>query len=353
MKKFTILSFLFLITFTTLTYGNCETKFLDNTVLYPASDPYDEGYLQVSNIHSIYYAQFGNPEGLPVLVVHGGPGGGCFPSWSSFFDPSFYRVIMFDQRGAYRSKPPADMRENTPQLLVEDMETIRKHLGINQWVLFGGSWGSALSILYGETHPDRALGFILRGIFLARKMDYEHLFYGMRNTFPEAWDEMLETIPPEERGDLIQALHKRVMNPDPNIHMPVAHAFMRYDTICGTLLPNDSLVQEQADDNLSTICVGRAFVHYSANNFFLTENQLLENLNRISHLPAILVHGRYDTICLPQSAYELYKKWPGSQLWWIPDAGHFSLEPSIGRGLKEAMDSMKIIITNELQRINE
>lgn len=324
--------------------SNIQTRSFEDVQLYPASEPYYEGFLQVSDLHQIYYAEFGNPLGLPVVVVHGGPGAGCSSNWSSFFDLSYYRVIMFDQRGAPRSTPVAEMRDNTPQKSVEDMEILRNHLGIEKWLLFGGSWGSALSILYGEAHPERALGFVLRGIFLARQRDYEHLFYGMDKTFPEAWEEMVQFLPIEERDYLISAFHKRIMDPDPQIHLPAAHAFMRFDMICSTLLPNSGLLQKTALDDRFSLACARAFIHYSANQFFLKENQLLEEIGKISHLPAIILNGRYDIICPPKGAYELHTRWQNSQLWFLPNGGHVSTEPCIARGLKHAMDEMKIII---------
>lgn len=323
-----------------------NVKSFDTSSFGLAAEPYDEGYLKVSELHSLYYAQFGNPAGLPVVVVHGGPGGGCEASWSSCFDLSFYRVVMFDQRGASRSKPMGAMQENTPQKSVEDMEVLRKHLGIDKWLLFGGSWGSALSILYGETHPDRALGFVLRGIFLARQKDYEHLVYGMKATFPDAWEDMVQAIPVEERSDLISAFHDRIMDPDPKVHLPAAQAFSRYETICGTLLPITEMELSQGLSDHGVLSVSRAFFHYTANHFFFRENQLLEDIDRIAHLPAILVHGRYDAICLPQIAFELHKNWEGSKLWFISNAGHFASEPPIGRALREATEEMKSIISN-------
>lgn len=317
-------------------------KSFNHLTLNPTAQPYEEGYLQVSPLHQIYYAQFGNPQGVPVLCVHGGPCAGCMNTWTAFFDLSFYRVIMFDQRGAIRSRPLAEMKDNTPQFSVEDMETLRKHLQIDKWILFGGSWGSTLSILYGETHPSRVIGFVLRGIFLGRQTDYEHLFYGMRAIFPEAWEEMVRLIPKEERSNLIESIYKRVMDPDPTVHLPMAHAFMRYDTICGTYLPNLQLVHNQDLDDRSALSCTRGFVYYSMNRFFLSENQLLNQIERIAHLPAILIHGRHDVICLPQNAYDLHQKWPNSELWFVPDAGHFSTETSLAKGLKEAMDQVKI-----------
>lgn len=313
----------------------------DNHEVNPSQESYSSGYLQVSDLHSIYFSQFGNPEGIPVLVVHGGPGGGCCDVWSNYFDLSTYRVIMFDQRGAMRSIPFAEMEDNTPQRSVDDMEALRTHLGVDKWILFGGSWGSTLSIFYGEKHPDRVLGFVLRGVFLARKQDYEHLFYGMRNTFPEAFDEMLEEIPLEERSDLIKAFHKRVMDPDPQTHLSAAKSFMKFDTICATLLPSTSKELEIELEGDAVLSVGRAFIHYAANNFFFTDNQLLDDIHKIAHLPMIIVHGRYDTICRPIGAYEIYKRCENVDLWFLPKAGHSSFEPDVRRALFEAIELMK------------
>lgn len=322
--------------------GKITNQFFENLELYPSYSPYAEDFLQVSSLHKISYAQFGNPEGIPVVVLHGGPGAGCSYSWSSFFDPSFYRVIMFDQRGAGRSIPSAEMEDNTPQKSVEDMEALRTHLGIDQWLVFGGSWGSTLAILYGETHPDKVLGFVLRGVFLGRPKGYEHLFYGMKNTFPEAWEEMVSIIPVEERDDLITAFHKRVMDPDPQIHLPAARAFVRYDAICATLLPNSELVEKLVQNNQLTLNLGRGFIHYSANHFFFGQNQLMDHLKKIKHIPLFIIQGRYDIICPPQDAYELYRAMDDVDLWLISNAGHSSSEPSIARGLRLALDEMKM-----------
>jgi len=314
-------------------------KVFETLALYPVTDPYEEGYLQVSTRHSLYYAQFGNPDGLPVLVVHGGPGAGCSAELTAFFDLSYYRVIMVDQRGAMRSTPFADMHENNSHCLVEDMELLREHLHIDKWLLFGGSWGSALSILYGQTYPESILGFVLRGIFLARKKEYEHIFYGIKNFFPEVWQLLVESFSAEEKADLITTLHNKIMNPDPSVHMPVARVFMYYDTVAGIFKANPELIT--GVDDTEALSVSRAFIHYSAHNFFLTDNQLLDALEKIAHLPVIIVQGRYDLICLPQSAYDLHTHWNNSQLWLIPEGGHFSSDPFIARGLKEALDEMK------------
>lgn len=333
------------ISFANLSYSQDITnKTYDCTDLYPSVEPYDEGYLKVSDLHILYYAQFGNPDGVPILVVHGGPGSGCMPQWSSFFDLSFYRVIMLDQRGAGNSTPLAEMKDNTPQLAVEDMETLRNYLEIDRWLLFGGSYGSCLSILYGETHPDRCLGFILRGIFLGREKDFTRIFYRMRDFFPEAWDEMVQSLPKDDYFNLIYSLYKKIMDPDPKVHLPIAHAFMRYDTICGTLLPDAALLEKMASDDGKALSIARAFIYYSANHFFLNENQLMHDLKLIAHLPAIIIHGRYDVICIPQGAYDLHKNWSRSQLWYIGNGGHLSSDPAISQGLVEATDRMKTIL---------
>lgn len=342
MKPFKNAIYCLLLLFPTLTIANnrhITNKTFETLELYPVADPYQEGYLQVSDLHRLYYAQFGNPNGLPVLILHGGPGGGCNPLSTAFFDLSYYRVIMVDQRGARRSQPFAEMRENNSQSLVEDMELLREHLQVDKWLLFGGSWGSTLAILYGQTYPERILGFVLRGIFLARKRDYEHLFYGMRQFFPELWQSMVESLSTEEREDLITTLHNKIMNPDPSTHLPIAHSFMHYDAAAGTFKANPDTIPF-LDDALA-LSITRAFVHYSINNFFLTDNQLLRNMHKINHLPVIIVQGRYDIICPPQEAYELYTQWDNAQLWFIPEGSHFESEPSIARGLREALDIMK------------
>jgi len=309
--------------------------------LYPIIEPYRTTYISVSPIHTLYYAEFGNPDGVPVLVVHGGPGAGCSQEWSAFFDPAFYRVIMLDQRGAAKSTPAGEMIDNTPMHLVADMELLRTELGIDQWILFGGSWGSALSLLYAEHYPERIGGMVLRGIFLARKVDYEHLFYGMKQFYPEAWDDFIDTIGASEDTDLITLLHEQLMGSDQSISLRAAHAFMRFDTICGSLLPSPMSIEEQASDDHSALCIARAFVHYGAHGFFMEENQLLRNIDVIQHIPTIIVQGRYDMICPIQTAYTLYKKLPKAALWVVPDAGHFATEPSLGSTLCYAMEVMK------------
>lgn len=306
--------------------------------LYPIATPNKEGYLAVSEKHSLFYATYGNPKGTPIVILHGGPGGGCDDALSRFFDLNYWHVIMFDQRGAMRSTPLGCMEENTPQNSIADIEALRKHLGIAQWVVFGGSWGSTLGLLYGQAHPERCLGFILRGIFLAREQDYLHLLYGMGKIFPEAYELFLYHIPEEERDDLLSAYYKRVMDPNPEIHLPAAKAFMQYDSICSTHLPSKESVEEVIGNGALALSIARAFLYYSYHKFFLEPNQILSNMERIAHIPSIIVQGRWDAICLPEMAYILHKKWNNSVLWFVPDGGHSANDPTISQTLANAAD---------------
>jgi len=310
-------------------------------ILFPNILPYDEGYLKVTDLHSLWYAQYGNPKGVPVVVIHGGPGFGCGPNDMRYFDPAYFRIILFDQRGAKRSKPLGETRENSTETLIEDIETLRAHLNIHQWFVFGGSWGSALAVLYGEAHPKPCLGFVLRGIFLGRKTEYEQVWYGMKDTFPEEWDEFQKFLPANERGDLIEAYYKRVMDPDPKIHMPAACAFTKYDITCASLRPNPELLKKILEDDAVVLGQSRIFAYYSKHQFFLNDDRLVNDLSQIQHLPATIVHGRYDTICRAKSAYELHQKWPGSELVFVQDAGHAAMEPGIASALIEATEKVK------------
>lgn len=312
-----------------------------------AISPNSEAYLPVSKQHQLYYATYGNPKGIPVVVLHGGPGGGCSDTMARNFDLDKWHVIMFDQRGAKKSIPLASMDENTSQLLVEDIEKLREHLGIEKWLVFGGSWGSTLSLLYGQEHPDRCLGFVLRGVFLAREQDFLHLIYGMGKVFPEAYQEFIDYLPVEERGDVLSAYYKRVMDPNPAVHMPAARAFMVFDAICATHLPSEENIQEVLTNDTLTLGIGRAFLYYAAHRFFLEHDQILQNMHKISHLPAIIVHGRWDAICLPEEAYTLHRNWEKSLLWMVPDGGHSSGDPTISKALSEATEYfLKEITTN-------
>ena len=314
---------------------------------FPVSKPLYESYLKVSPLHEIWYAEYGNPTGVPVVVLHGGPGAGCNDDDMKYFDPKFWRIILLDQRGANLSKPFGEMKENTTQNLISDLEQLRKKLLIDKWLVFGGSWGSTLALAYGEAHPSQVLGFILRGIYLGRKSENEHLWYGMRDNFPDAWQEFNDFLPVDQQHNLINAYYQLVMNPDPNIAIPAARAFLKYDFRCSFLkLAPGQLSQFISNDQL-TLGVSRAFIYYSINNFFLEENQLLNNIKKINNLPLIIVHGRYDMITLPKSAYELHKLWPGSELIFVDAAGHSAMEPGITLSLTQATEKMKQMINNQ------
>ena len=326
------------ITITNTVY-NLKTSVED--ALFDKINPFNQGYLQVSEIHKLRYAEYGNPKGIPVIVLHGGPGAGASENDVRFFDPNHYHIIIFDQRGAGRSEPFAELVDNNPQQLVNDIEKLRECLNIEKWLIFGGSWGSTLSIYYGQNHPDRCLGFILRGIFLGRKSEIIQLWYGMQDIIPEAFDEFYNFLPKDERNDLITSYYNRLIDPDPKVYMPAAQAFIKYD-LMGSFLLYDKDKNEKIlnDENLVLGCA-KIFTHYSNNSFFFQEQELLNNIDKIKHLPAIIVHGRYDMVCRAKSAYDLYKAWPGANLVIVQDAGHSALEPGISIELVGATEYMK------------
>ncbi len=306
--------------------------------LYPVTQPREQGYLQVSSLHTLFYAVYGNPKGVPVVVLHGGPGAGCSDILSRFFDLKKWNVIMFDQRGAMRSEPFCCMEENSPQHSVADIEALRKHLGIAKWVVFGGSWGSTLAVLYGQEHAEHCIGFILRGVFLGREQDYLHLLYGMGKIFPEAYKPFLNYIPEEERSDLLSAYYRRIMDPNPDVHMEAARVFMEFDAVSSTHAPNPEEVKKVIQNDRFSLSITRPFLHYSVNRFFLEPNQILSRMDKIAHLPAIIINGRWDAVTLPEMAFSLHQSWPSSILWISPQGGHSSNDPSIAKALAKASD---------------
>ncbi|MES2215233.1 MAG: prolyl aminopeptidase [Pseudomonadota bacterium] len=320
------------------------TKTLDH-ILFPAIKPIYEAYIKVSEIHSLWYAEYGNPKGVPVILLHGGPGAGISESYIRSLDPGFYRIIAFDQRGAKRSKPFASLEDNTTKALIDDIEKIRKHLNIDKFLVFGGSWGSTLAMLYGQAYPERCSGFILRGIFCATREEYRMLWSGVGDIFPEVLEEFVNFLPPSERDNIIESYHRRLVNEDPNIYLPAAESFIKYDTTIAFLTKGSIEVQEELADREVTIGMSKIFAHYSVNDFFLKPNQVLENINLIKHLPAIIVHGRYDIICRAQIAYKVHKLWEGSELIFAEDAGHSSMEPTIASELVLASEKMKGVFT--------
>ncbi|BFM18357.1 prolyl aminopeptidase [Maricurvus nonylphenolicus] len=307
---------------------------------YPDIKPFKSQMLAVDNTHELYIEESGNPDGLPVLFVHGGPGAGCSKQDRCFFDPEKYHIILFDQRGAGRSKPHADLIDNTTQLLVTDIEKIREQLGIEQWVLFGGSWGSTLSLVYAETYPQRVLGLILRGIFLCRRQDI-HWFYqhGASLVFPDYWEDFLHPIPVAEQDNLLQAYYQRLTGSNELAKMACAKAWSLWEGHCATLRPNHDVVETFSDPHLA-LSLARIEAHYFMNDAFLTDNQILANAGKLEGIPGIIVHGRYDMICPLDNAFALHQIWHDSELHIVRDAGHASREPSIVDALIRATRTM-------------
>ncbi|MBI2313249.1 MAG: prolyl aminopeptidase [Betaproteobacteria bacterium] len=310
------------------------------TELYPEIEPFDVGMLPLDGLHTMYWEQSGNPEGVPAVFLHGGPGAGSTPQHRRFFDPAHYRIIVFDQRGAGRSKPLGELKDNTTPRLVADMEKLREHLGLDKWLVFGGSWGSTLALAYGEAHPERCLGLVMRGIFLCRRSEIEWFLYGVRNLFPEAWNAFAEYIPEAERGDLLGAYHRRLIDPDPEIHMPAARRWSIYEGSCSTLLPSPETVDYFANDTVA-LGLARIEAHYFMNDIFLPGNSLLENAGKLRGIPAVIVHGRYDAVCPVVSADDLHRAWPEAEYTIVRDAGHSAWEPGIRAALIQATERFK------------
>ena len=296
--------------------------------LFPEIGPRASGLIRLDPVHSMYWEESGNPDGIPVVFLHGGPGAGSTPRHRRFFDPSAYRIIVYDQRGAGRSTPLGELRENTTPHLVADLETLRRHLGVGSWIIFGGSWGSTLAIAYAETHPECCLGLLLRGIFLCRPSEIHWFLYGLRSVFPEAWEKFSGFLPPEERADLLDGYHRRLVDPDPEVHMPAARAWSVYEGSCSTLLPSSDTVAYFSGDVVA-LGLARIEAHYFKNAIFLPVNALLANAHRLQGIPGVIVQGRYDMVCPLVSAHELHLAWPQAEYKIVPDAGHSVWEPGI------------------------
>jgi len=304
--------------------------------LYPALDAHASGMLDVGDGHALYWEESGNPEGAPVVFLHGGPGAGCSPLHRRFFNPAHYRIVLFDQRGCGRSTPFGSTVANTTDHLIADIETLRRHLTVESWLVFGGSWGATLAIAYGQAHPDRCRGFVLRGVFLGTHDEMDWFLTGMRRFFPEAWQAFADHVEERSGPALLAAYSQRLHDPSPSVHRAAAEAWARYETACSRLLPG----------NLEpgggwALALARLEVHFFAHHMFLTEGQLMANLDRIAHLPALIVQGRYDVICPPVTATALANKWSGAELSMIPDAGHAALEPGVRAALVHATDQLR------------
>jgi proline iminopeptidase len=312
------------------------------TELYPDIEPFEAGMLALDSLHHMYWEVSGNPNGKPVIFLHGGPGAGASPAHRRFFDPKHYRIVICDQRGAGRSTPLGALTDNTTPHLIADMETLRKHLNIEHWLVFGGSWGSTLAIAYAEAHPDRCTGLILRGIFLCRKSEIDWFLYDLKNLFPEAWHTFAGYIPESERGDLLKAYYKRLTDPDPAIHMPAARAWGRYEGSCSTLLPSPETVAYFGGDVVA-LGLARIEAHYFTHDIFLPINSLLDRVSRIRNIPSVIVQGRYDAVCPIISADDLHRAWPEAEYHIVPDAGHAAWEPGICKQLVAACEKFKFM----------
>ena len=288
----------------------------------------------------MYWEECGNPLGTPIVFLHGGPGAGSTPDHRRFFDPQHYRIVIFDQRGCGRSTPQGEIRANSTQHLIDDIERLRVHLNIDRWVVFGGSWGSTLALAYGQTHSARCLGFILRGIFLGHPDEIHWFLYGMRRFFPEHWRSFVEDIPSGEREDLLSAYFERLIHADPAIHMPAAQAWSTYEAACSTLRPVGAPGRPRSA-NQGALNLARIEAHYFRHQVFLAPDVLLQNVNRIRHLPGFIVQGRYDAICPIVTADMLARAWPEARYTIVPDAGHSAWEPGILAALVHATEEMK------------
>jgi proline iminopeptidase len=309
-------------------------------VLFPEIDPYATGRLAVDARHTLFWETCGNPDGVPLLFLHGGPGGASLPHHRRYFDPSFWRIVLFDQRGAGRSTPAAELTDNSTPHLVADIERLRAHLGVDKWLLFGGSWGSTLALAYAEAHPEQCLGLVLRGIFLARQSELDWFMHGMGIVFPEAWRAFSEFLPVAERDDLLDNYYRRLTHPDPAVHMPAAQAWDRYEGACSKLLPTSDTLPS-FDSDAAALAIARIEAHYFVHRAFLRDDELLRNLGRIRHLPCTIVQGRYDIICPPVTADRLVRAWPDAEYIVVPDAGHSVREPGIARELVAAVKRMQ------------
>ena len=307
--------------------------------LFPNIEPFNTFSLPVSDLHTIYVEESGNKNGKPVIFLHGGPGGGVDPKYRRYFDPEKWRIIMFDQRGCGKSTPFAELEENTTWDLVSDIEKIRNHLSIDKWVVFGGSWGSTLSLAYSQTHPDSCKGLILRGIFLVRKKELDWFYQeGANSVFPDRWESFLEPIPVEKRDNLMQAYYEILTGEDHSKKIEAAKAWSTWEGSTVKLLEDENFISDFSDDKFAE-AFARIECHYFMNNcWFDSDNHLIENMHKIKHIPGVIIHGRYDIVCPVIQAWDLHKAWPEADLHIIPDAGHSIFEDGIKNKILEYTD---------------
>jgi len=311
--------------------------------LYPRLEPFAHGVLAVDGLHKIYWEQSGNPHGTPVVFLHGGPGAGAIGAHRRFFDPRHYRIVIFDQRGSGRSKPYAELTDNTTDHLIGDMELLRQFLEIDKWMVFGGSWGASLALAYGIRHPDRCLGFVLRGVFLCRQREMDWFLHGMGMVFPEAWRAFTEFLPARERDDPLEGYYRRLVDPDPAVHLPAARMWSAYESACSNLMPKAD-PGGRGEDGRATLGVARIEAHYFKHAMFMEEGYLLDNVAALRGIPAVIVQGRYDIVCPIVSADELARAWPEAEYVIVGDAGHSAMEPGIRSALVRATEALKTLL---------
>ncbi len=310
--------------------------------LFPPISPYSTGFLEVDDIHSLYWEQSGNPDGVPILLLHGGPGAGSTPAHRRFFDPDFYRIIIFDQRGAGRSAPLGCLEDNTLEHLIQDIEALRKRMGVERWHLFGGSWGSTLALAYAQTHPERCISLIMRGIFLMEQAEVDWFLYGMKMIFPEAWEQFAAVIPEDRQDDLLSAYHELLTSPDDKKRMEAAIAWSLYETACSSLYPNYETITTD-DQKAQAQALARIESHYFLNGVISEENSLTKGIDKIRSIPSTIIHGRYDVICPIHTAYHLHTIWPEADYIVVPDSGHSSLDDGVRTRLIEATENAKTL----------
>jgi proline iminopeptidase len=309
--------------------------------LYQVIEPYRTGRLPVDDLHTVYWEECGNPTGVPVLFLHGGPGAGCSPEHRRFFDPQYYRIVLFDQRGAGRSTPHGETRNNTTAHLVSDIESLREMLKIPQWHVFGGSWGSTLAMAYAETHPQPCLSLTLRGVFLLQAYEVDWFLHGMRNFAPQAWEQFVEFLPESLRGDLCDGYWTQLNHELPEIRAAAANSWAGYEAKSVSLRTNGTAVASGPVASSSAVGLARLEVHYMRSNQFVPNDALMRGVERVRHIPCAIVQGKYDLLCPPITAVALHKAWPESTLHIIEEAGHSAFEPGIRAALVSIMDGRR------------
>lgn len=310
--------------------------------LFPSITPYSSGFLAVDDTHNLYWEQSGNPDGVPIVLLHGGPGAGATPIHRRFFDPEHYRIIIFDQRGAGRSTPLGSVENNSLTYLIQDMEVLRKHLHIERWHLFGGSWGSTLALAYAVQHPAHCISMILRGIFLCEQPEIDWFLYGMKTVFPEAWEQFAGYLPAEEQDNLLEGYYRRLTGEDPKIQMEAAIRWSLYEGACSSLFPNYETITTE-EQKQSALALARMEAHFFTHEIITGEDRLMNHIETLRKIPTIIIQGRYDIICPIQTAYKVHQLWPEADYIVVPDSGHSALDPALRSRLIEATQNARKI----------